>query len=152
LQGLPPIYQQELADAIVERAVPSQIATRVGRALRQSSRLATTQDAARAHIAELLDLAISGDDESRNAQIDRLLDALNQVVSGMERDRVGLDEIATTLGAPAYTPSRVTKSVGELAQALAQADRDRIASDRQLRERLRALGRIIASLTDDTES
>lgn len=152
LQGLPPVYQQELADAIVERAVPSQIATRVGRALRQSSRLATTQDAARAHIAELLDLAISGDDESRNAQIDRLLDALNQVVSGMERDRVGLDEIATTLGAPAYTPSRVTKSVGELAQALAQADRDRIASDRQLRERLRALGRIIASLTDDTES
>src|SRR5690606_30063355 len=53
LQGLSPLYQQVLADAIVARSVPSQVATRVGRALRQSSRVATTSEAAREHIEEL---------------------------------------------------------------------------------------------------
>ncbi|HYH11070.1 MAG TPA: ParB/RepB/Spo0J family partition protein [Thermomicrobiales bacterium] len=152
LQGLPPVYQQELANAIVERAVPSQVSTRIGRALRQSSRLATTPEGARTHIDELLDLAISADDESRNAQIDRLLATLNEVISGREHDRAGLDEIATTLGAPSYTPARVTRSVGDLAQALAQADRDRIADDQELRERLRTLAGIIASLTGDADT
>ena len=149
LQGLPPVYQQELADAIVERAVPSQVATRIGRALRQSSRLAATKPAARAHIDELLDLAISADDDGRAAQIDRLLATLDKAVASNDVDRAGLEEIATTLGAPAYAPGRVTKSVGDLAQSLAHADRSRIAQDAELRERLRALAGIIASLTSD---
>ncbi len=149
LQGLPPAYQQELADAIVERAVPSQVATRVGRALRTSPRLATSKPEARQHIAELLDLAINADDDARAIQIDRLLGSLRDVAEGHEHDRAALEEIAITLGAPSYAASRVTKSVGDLAQALSHADRTRIARDREVRDRLRSLAEVITALTDE---
>jgi ParB family chromosome partitioning protein len=149
LQGLPPAYQQELATAIVDRAVPSQVATRVGRALRQSARLAPTPEGARAHIAELLDLAIGADDDARAAQVDRLLASLREAVSDTDHNRAGLEEIAAVLGTPTYAPARVTKSVGELAQALAHADRAEIGRDPALRDRLRTLAGVIASLTGD---
>lgn len=142
LQGLPEVYQRALADAIVERAAPSQVATRVGRALRESSRQATTAVKARAHVDELLDLAIGADDEGRADQTDRLLAALRG-------DRAGLAELAAALGAPRYAPARVTKSVGDLAQALSHADRTALQRDPALRERLRALADVISTLTED---
>jgi ParB family chromosome partitioning protein len=147
LQGLPPLYQQELARAIVERAVPSQVTARVGKALRESARLATTASAARDHIAELLDLAIGADDDGRASQVDRLLAAMAPATG----DRGTLAEIASALGAPRFTPVRVTKAVGELAQALAHVGQDEIAGDRELRQRLRALAEVIDSVTRDPD-
>lgn len=149
LQGLPQVYQRELAEAIVERAVPSQVATRVGRALKLSGRLAETAPAAREHIAELLDIAIAVDDDARAAQIDRLLYSLREVAAGNAKDRAGLEEIAAVMGSPRYAAARVTKSVGELAQALAHADRDQIGKDPDLRARLRSLASVIETLTGD---
>ncbi len=149
LQGLPPAYQRELAQVIVDRAVPSQVATRLGRALRQSPRLAPTPDEARLHIAELLDLAIGTDDTANTAQVDRLLGSLGAVAAGERQDRADLEEIVTVLGSPRFAPQRVTKSVGDLAQTLARAQRDDIAADPDLRNRLRSLSRIIDTLTGD---
>lgn len=149
LQGLPEIYQQALADAIVDRAVPSQVATRIGRALRQSGRLATSKDAARGHIAELLDLAIVADEDARAAQTDRLLASLGEVTIGDGEGREALAEIAAVLGTPRYTPERVTKSVGELAQALSHADRSDLDANPALRDRLRALATVLDRLTGD---
>jgi ParB family chromosome partitioning protein len=149
LQGLPNAYQRALADAIVDRAVPSQIATRVGRALRQSRRQASSDTAVRDHVAELLDLAIVADDEARAAQTDRLLVSLDEMAGGDESGRAALAEIAAVLGTPKYTPERVTKSVGELAQALSHADRADLARDAALRTRLRALASVLDRLTSD---
>lgn len=149
LQGLPEVYQQALADAIVERAVPSQVATRIGRALRQSGRQATSGKGARDHIDELLDLAIVADDEARAAQTDRLLASLEEVSGGDGAGREALAEIAAVLGTPRYTPERVTKSVGELAQALSHADRSALDRDPALRDRLRALAAVLDRLTRD---
>ncbi|HEV2128382.1 MAG TPA: ParB/RepB/Spo0J family partition protein [Thermomicrobiales bacterium] len=146
LQGLPGPYQQALAEAIIERSVPSQVAARVGRAIRESKRPASSPVAVRAHIDELLDLAISGSDDERATQVDRLLESLG-AAAREEVDRASLAEIATALGAPKFTPARITNSVGDLAQSLAHADRDRIAKDVALRQRLRALGDIIGYLT-----
>ena len=148
LQGLPPVYQQALADAIVERAVPAPVATRIGRAIRKSARQASTKQAARAHIDELLDLAISADDSGRAAQIDRLLDSLTSVVRDRDSDRSELDEIATTLGTPKFTSGRVTRSIGDLAQALSQASERDISKDAALAQRLRALSEVIDTLVD----
>jgi ParB family chromosome partitioning protein len=147
LQGLPEGYQRALADAIVERAVPSQVATRIGRALRQSGRLAGSDDGAREHVAELLDLAIVADDEARAAQTDRLLASLGDLATGDGSGRAALAEIAAVLGTPRYTPERVTKSVGELAQALSHADGDDLRRDPALRDRLRALAAVLDTLT-----
>ncbi len=147
LQGLPEVYQSAMAEAIVERAVPSQIATRIGRALRQSARKATSDDGAREHVAELLELAIVADDEARAAQTDRLLASLDEVSNRGGSGREALAEIAAVLGTPKYTPERVTKSVGELAQALTHADRSDLDANPALRERLRALAVILDRLT-----
>jgi ParB family chromosome partitioning protein len=149
LQGLPEDYQRALADAIVDRAVPSQIATRIGRALRQSGRLATSRDGARDHVAELLDLAIVADEDARAAQTDRLLASLGEVATGDGTGRAALAEIAAVLGTPKYTPERVTKSVGELAQALSHADRSDLDGNPALRDRLRALSAVLDRLTRD---
>lgn len=146
LQGLPEIYQRALADAIIERAVPSQVAVRIGRALRQSGRLATTGEAARKHVDELVSLAIGADESERASQVDRLLTTLDTAIRHPEA-RASLTEIATTMGAPKYAPERVTKSVGDLAQALAHADRERIGKDPALRERLQVLADVIERLT-----
>ena len=147
LQGLPEVYQKALGDAIVERAIPSQVATRIGRALRQSGRLVTTDEGARDHVAELLDLAIVAGEDARAAQTDRLLESLGKVAAGDDAGREALAEIAAVLGTPKYTPSRVTKSVGELAQALSHADRSDLDADPALRDRLRALAAVLDRLT-----
>ena len=147
LQGLPEVYQKALGDAIVERAIPSQVATRIGRALRQSGRLVTTDEGARDHVAELLDLAIVAGEDARAAQTDRLLESLGKVAAGDDAGREALAEIAALLGTPKYTPARVTKSVGELAQALSHADRSDLDADPALRDRLRALAAILDRLT-----
>jgi ParB family chromosome partitioning protein len=153
LQGLPDVYQQALADAIVERAVPSQIATRVGRALRQSNRRTSSASGARDHIAELLDLAITAGDEGRAAQTDRLLASLGGAArDSAGSDRAALEEIAAVLGSPRFTPERVTKTVGELAQALTHADRAAISENAELRQRLRTLAAILEALAGDTKS
>jgi len=150
LQGLPDAYQRALGDAIVDRAVPSHVAARIGRALRQSARLATTEADARNHVAELLDLAIVASDEARAAQTDRLLASLGEVEAGNGSGRAALVEIAAVLGTPRYAPERVTKSVGELAQALSHADRSDLDADPALRDRLRALAAVLDRLTADT--
>lgn len=147
LQGLPEVYQKALGDAIVERAIPSQVATRIGRALRQSGRLVTTDEGARDHVAELLDLAIIAGEDARAAQTDRLLESLGKVAAGDDAGREALAEIAAVLGTPKYTPARVTKSVGELAQALSHADRSDLDADPALRDRLRALAAVLDRLT-----
>lgn len=147
LQGLPEVYQKALGDAIVERAIPSQVATRIGRALRQSGRLVTTDEGARDHVAELLDLAIVAGEDARAAQTDRLLESLGKVAAGDDAGREALAEIAAVLGTPKYTPARVTKSVGELAQALSHADRSDLDADPALRDRLRALAAVLDRLT-----
>ena len=147
LQGLPEVYQKALGDAIVERAIPSQVATRIGRALRQSGRLVTTDEGARDHVAELLDLAIVAGEDARAAQTDRLLESLGKVAAGDDAGREALAEIAALLGTPKYTPARVTKSVGELAQALSHADRSDLDADPSLRDRLRALAAVLDRLT-----
>lgn len=147
LQGLPEVYQKALGDAIVERAIPSQVATRIGRALRQSGRLVTTDEGARDHVAELLDLAIVAGEDARAAQTDRLLESLGKVAAGDDAGREALAEIAAVLGTPKYTPARVTKSVGELAQALSHADRSDLDADPALRDRLRALVAVLDRLT-----
>jgi ParB/RepB/Spo0J family partition protein len=147
LQGLPEIYQHALAEAIVERVVPSQVAVRIGRALRQSGRQATSEKGARGHVAELLELAIVADEEARAAQTDRLLASLGEVTTGDDSGREALAEIAAVLGTPKYTPERVTKSVGELAQALSHADRSDLEADPALRDRLRTLATVLHRLT-----
>ena len=149
LQGLPDAYQRALGDAIVDRAVPSQVATRIGRALRQSGRLETSRDGARDHVDELLDLAIVAGEDARAAQTDRLLASLGEVATGDATGRAALAEIAAVLGTPKYTPERVTKTVGELAQALSQADPSDLIADPALRDRLRALAAVLDRLTGD---
>ncbi len=146
LQGLSEPYQQALAEAIIGRSVPSQVATRVARAIRESKREARTAEIARAHVDELLNLAITSSDDERALQVDRLLESL-AAAAREDVDRSSIDEIATALGAPGFAPERITKSVGDLAQTLAHADRDRIAENPRLRERLRALGDVIDLLT-----
>lgn len=147
LQGLPPAYQETLSDAIVNRAIPVQLATRISRAIRNSSRQATNAGAARAHIDELLDVAISTDDDARSAQVDKLLATLSHALANSEVDRAELDEVATILGAPQFSRGTVTKAVGNLAQALSRADDDAIDHDPELAGRLKALAGIIDQLT-----
>ncbi len=142
LQGLSGIYQQALADAIVERSVPSQVAARIGRALRHSTRMAGTPAGARAHIDDLLDLTVSASEDERGGAIDRLLRSLaDTTVERSERE-----ELATALGAPTFASGRATRSIGDLALALARADHVEIIKDAALRHRLHTLSEIMDRL------
>lgn len=148
LQGLPAVYQQALSEAIVDRALPSQLAVRLSRAIRSSSHQANDASAARVHIDKLLDLAITPDDQSRSAQVDQMLSALLDVSGASDQDRSELDELAALLGAPKFTPARVTKSIGDLAQLLSGPDKHELRENAELFGRLQALGRIIDHLVE----
>jgi ParB family transcriptional regulator, chromosome partitioning protein len=145
LQGLPSEYQQALADAIVERSVSSQVADRIGRALRRSARLASTAAAVRAHIDDLLALAVNTSEDDSGEPVDRLLETLATATDTTD-NRSELEELATVLGAPKFTSGRVTRSIGDLALALAHAERSGITEDAALRQRLRTLSEIIECL------
>ena len=97
------------------------------------------------------EISIVADDDARAAQTDRLLVSLGEVATGDGDGRQALAEIAAALGTPKYAPERVTKSVGELAQALSHADRADLARDAALRDRLRALATILDRLTSADE-
>ncbi len=150
LQGLPQLYQDALASAIMERSVPGAIAQRVSKAIRGSARQTTSSAEAIAHVSELLDLAIAPDDRSRTAQTDQLLQRLEAALGpqNSDSDIPALQEVATALGAPRFSSDRVTKSIGELAQSLARAERPGIGNDPELTHRLQTLRNIIDRLVD----
>lgn len=150
LQGLPKVYQEAMANAIVERAVPGAIAQRISRAIRGSARQAESPADAAAHVGELLGLAIAVDDTGRNAQIDHLLARLGAAIGSSEGDRKALEEVATALGAPQFSSGRLTKSIGEFAQSLARADRTSIEKDQELARRLVNLRDILSRLVPDS--
>lgn len=146
LQGLPPVYQEAFAKAIVERAVPGAIAQRISRAIRRSARQVETPGDAGSHVSQLLDLAIAADETGRSAQIDELLARLGAAVASPEGDTRALEEVATVLGAPRFSSDRVTKSIGELAESLARAKGQNISDDQELARRLATLRGIIDRL------
>jgi ParB family chromosome partitioning protein len=150
LQGLSNHYQQALSDAIVDRAIPSQLAMRLGRALRKSSRPAPNVVTARAHIDELLDIAITTGDQAHSVQVDQLLDALaSSTPTTQQADRSEIDILATLLGAPRYSSETVTKSVGALSLALSRAEWGELRNNPDLARRLKTLTQVIEQLIDE---
>lgn len=146
LQGLPPVYQEAFAKAIVERSVPGAVSQRISQAIRGSARQAETSRDADSHVSHLLDLAIVSGETGRTAQIDELLTRLGAAVGSPEGDTRALEEVATALGAPRFSSDRVTKSIGELAESLARAKDQNIAEDQELAQRLTTLRDIIDRL------
>jgi hypothetical protein len=65
------------------------------------------------------------------------------------QDRAEIEEIASALGSPAFAPARVTKAIGELAQALARVERSQLADDPALRNRLQEMARVLDTFTTD---